>query len=715
MGLLAPSLLLGLVAAVVPYLIHRLGRRPPKPQPFAAMELLLAAHRRVRARHRLRELLLLILRTLLAAALPLVFARPFIERESDAPALALTPQSAVIVLDDSASMQRRLGRSTPFAKAREQALTISRQLPSGSALALVMASEGNAAPIADLTLEKTRVSAALESATPSARPADFQAAIRRATGILGNALHKERRIYVLTDGQASGWGQALTDVDAGAPDLAVLDVTKGAPWSNRAVLDVQASPLPEAGSSSVAITATMAQWGGAAAAPVAVSLIVDGAVVAKGTAELPAAGQVQKRFVHVMGDGSTGLHEVQVAIDKDEFALDDQRFASLAMIQSLRVLFINGDSRTARNEDEGFFLESALQSAGSGIAVTSVLPDEAADLDLSHYGVVFVANVAQPSEALAAKLAQFVAKGGGVFFSVGENVNADAWNSRLGGVLPQPLGVVRTAATQGQNRTSELVDERPAESLAPLDRRHPLLAQFASGEDGLASARFYKFMLLEPVGEDPNHKVILRFESGSPALVERSFPQAQRNRAPGRTMLLATTIDRQWADLAIRPGFLPLMVEATRRLGGAPEGGRGTELLVGQTRALEFVGAEDTLEVVKPGGATWITRRQQQSGKAVQFADTQAPGVYRVRASSPGDAARIEAPNRTFVVNLDVAESNPTPRAAPTTPGPTPNPAERPRHKVPLWHALAMGLVALLLLESIVTLRRRQPSPAAAS
>jgi len=56
-----------------------------------------------------------------AAALPLVFARPSAERTTDLPVGSLDPQSAVIVLDDSASMSRAAGLSTMFERARNRA------------------------------------------------------------------------------------------------------------------------------------------------------------------------------------------------------------------------------------------------------------------------------------------------------------------------------------------------------------------------------------------------------------------------------------------------------------------------------------------------------------------------------------------------------------------------------------------------------------------
>ena len=94
MHFLAPSLLLGLLAAALPAIIHRIGRRHARPVRFAAMELLLRAEHEVSARRRLRDALLLLARTGLAMALPLAFARPFAEVRSDLPAVTGRSQSA---------------------------------------------------------------------------------------------------------------------------------------------------------------------------------------------------------------------------------------------------------------------------------------------------------------------------------------------------------------------------------------------------------------------------------------------------------------------------------------------------------------------------------------------------------------------------------------------------------------------------------------------
>src|SRR5262244_1541931 len=148
MHFLAPLLLLGLLAAALPAIIHRIGRRRARPVRFAAMELLMRAEREVSARRRLRDVLLLVARTGLAMALPLAFARPFAEVRSDLPAVTARSQSAVIVLDDSASMRRRAGSDPVYEAARARARALVEHLSPDSEVGLVLASEGAPAPVA---------------------------------------------------------------------------------------------------------------------------------------------------------------------------------------------------------------------------------------------------------------------------------------------------------------------------------------------------------------------------------------------------------------------------------------------------------------------------------------------------------------------------------------------------------------------------------------
>ncbi len=705
MGFFAPALLFGLVAAVVPWLVHLIGKRRAVPVRFAAMQLLLRSEKRTSARRRLREILLLLSRTAIAASLPLIFARPFAERASDVPGATLLPQSAVIVLDDSASLQRRRGSGTIFDQAKARARSLLSQFPTDSDIALVLTSAHSEAPVGELSTEHARVRDALEGVKCSARVSDFTEAMRRAALILAASTRPERRIFLLTDLQAAGWGEDTGLPDQGGPDVAVIDVAGEKPWTNRAVVSLVAEPAAEAGTGGVAVTAEIASFSALPVNQLGVTLKIDGATVARHFVDVPAGGRVPKRILYSLPEGTGGTHEAEIEIDPDDFPLDDRRIARLELSRTLRALIINGDARTVKTEDEAVFLETALKIGDRTAVVTTLMPDDVPTDSLGSYTVIFAANITAPSSALAAALIRFVEGGGGLFVSVGSHVDATLWNQRMGKILPQPLGLARTASAMPGQAEGETLDNRPAERLAPLDRRHPLLAHFSASGEGLATARFFKFMLLEPVPDSIEHAVVLRFESGAPALVERQVVK-------GRVLLLATTVDRDWTDLPIHPGFLPLIQQSARRLTGLSEDAANPSLLVGQSRELELGADERRIEIMKPDGVLWVAHQERGVGhKTVIFNETDQPGAYHVRAIAP-DGTVVPRPGDTFVVNLDPRESDPARLAADRRPdrkgrkaGTAP---AAPKQRVELWHGLAALVILVVLFESLLTLRWRR-------
>ncbi len=704
MRFLAPALLLGLLAAALPYLVHRIGRRRALPVHFAAMQLLLRSERRVQARRRLREILLMLARTAAAASLPFIFARPFSERTTDLPVVSLDAQAAVIVLDDSASMQR-IGRGgTLFARAKVRAQALARQFPSDSELAFLVSSTGSPPRIGELDPDRAHVIEAIESTQCSARPADFTTAMRQAALILAPSTRAHRRIYLFTDMQATGWEDGAGLPREGAPEVIMDDVSGGAALENRAIVSAHVQPSAEAGPGGIAVSVEIANYSARSVPALGVTLRVDGAAVAQGVVALTAGGHAHKRFLHSLPRDAGSSHDLVAEIDGDAFPLDDRRQMHLEMARTMRVLAVDGDPRTIHNEDEAFFFEAALRNGLPGALVTTKLADDVTPDSLAGYTVVALLNVGRPAQAIALALDRFVEAGGGLFLSMGDRVDASIWNERMAKLLPQPLGLVRTASALPGQHSGETVDDRPAERLSPLDRRQPLLAAFPEQGDGLVSARFFKYVLLDPVRDTAKRDVILRYESGAPALVEREVGK-------GRVMLLTTTVDREWTDLPIRAGFLPLMREATRNLVGANDEDGATTLLVGEPRMLAFAGDTQTLEVTRPDGSVWVGKREQAgSSRTLPYAGTDQIGLYRVRGAS-ADGTFVRQSTQDFAVNLDPRESDPTRLAPQKRPDRIAVSAAgvRPlKHRVELWHALSAILILLLLAESILTVRRRR-------
>jgi hypothetical protein len=376
----------------------------------------------------------------------------------------------------------------------------------------------------------------------------------------------------------------------------------------------------------------------------------------------------------------------------------------------VRVLLVDGDPRTVRHDDELFYLEAALRPGDredSGTSVRAITAEELAGIEprakgkagaieLEELDVVVLANVpALPAER-AAVLAEWVRKGGGILVAPGDRVDPAAYDRTMLPLLPQSLRdpVDTTWGATAQDRDSRAL------RLVKWEADHPIFAPFSTTAPELANAKFHKVVLLGPTTATADRKVLARFTNGAAALVEASS-------GTGRTVLFTSTLDRDWNDLPIHPGFLPLMQQAVRYLARKHAQVSASDHLVGASVALPTPDLKK-LQVQGPGGTSAIYEGDRITGRAsVRFTRTEHPGVYRVLGTDPSNVTR-QRDELAFVVNLDPRGSDLSPAppsmlpASGTGGGAEPDDDER---RVELWHGLAAALLLLLLLEGLLVQR----------
>ena len=662
MSFLAPGYVFLTLLFAVPIAIHLIGRSRAKVRRFAAIDLLLRGDKRVARRTKVRQWLLLLLRALAIAAVPLILAKPFFEAVSDdLPATAVGgAQSAVLVIDDSMSMTaERRGQSLVEA-ARTRARKIVEALGADSDAAIVLASRGGGAPVPQLSADRAKLERAIADVRPTYRPTDITGALKRAAQILENAARPERRVYLLSDLAAHGFSSEAPWAADRGPELVPIDLTDGKPAANRAIVALKTEPAAHLGPRGVRVSIEVANFGAEEIKDLPVTLRVDGKPVAKGLVDLPAHGTAQKRFFHVFApsasEGEIGVHEIAGELPSDALTADDRRFARVEVRRDLRVLIVDGDPRTSRRDDEVFYLETALRPGDrddSQLDVTTVAPDELGNRRLADFDVVFVCNVKSPD---GAALRDYVQHGGGLFIALGDNVDVDAYNDALGNLLPQPLQALRTVgATAADRDDGERQAAGNGQRLGRIDRNHPLLAPLAEQHavEALEAARFSRYALFRPTAET-QRQVLLRFADGAPALIESHYGE-------GRVLLWASTIDRDWTNLPIEPAFLPLVQQSTRYLARAPMREPEAPLIVGQHHDIALRDGDLRVEVTEPSGRQRTFERDKVAGrKALAFDATDEPGIYRVAAAGRDGVMRARR-DATFVVNVDPAESDLTP------------------------------------------------------
>ena len=650
-----PAYLWGLAALAVPILVHLFNRRRPRPLAFGAIEFVLRSQRQKARRLRLRQLLLLALRCLLIAGVALALARPSLEPRGAEAAVSRGPQATALVVDSSLSMRYRRGSQTLFARAKAEALAALERLgPDEPATVLLCAGAGGTA--GPPSFDRIAARRALEAAQPTYLGSDLTGCLASAARALGESPVAGKRIVAFTDLAAHSIRldapAPLVPPPAGSPpgaqplrpNVVLVDAAQGTDLPNVAVVATAVQPSHSLGARGYEVVATIANNGAHPVSGLPVSLRIGNQTVAKGFVDLPAHATAKKTLGAVLPAGPVvGRLEVARAeaegLDED----DGQEFA-VQVPRDLRVLVVDGAPSSLRTRDEAFFVETALAPARTGgrISPTVLDADAAQNAVLDGYDVVMLLDVIAPPKPFVERLRALVArKGVGLFISLGDHAEADAYDEAFGDLLPRPLHVIKTAG-------DPVSAPDAAARFGLVEWQHPLFRIFsAQDREGLLAARTFKYALLKP---DPSgsSRALLSYDDGAPALIEGRVGE-------GRVLLYTSTVSHAWTDWPVRVSFLPVLQQAVSWLGSVLEERTAPPSQVGDERSIAAPQGMRVAAVIGPDGVRQPLRRDPSTDAAV--APAPVPGLYRVEVQADNGAAR-EEPSLAFVARLDPKESD---------------------------------------------------------
>ncbi len=573
-----PWLLLGTLAALIPLLVHLFDRRRPRQVPFAALAFVLRSQRRTASRLRLKRLLLYALRTLLLLAIPIALARPEFSNSSTIGAARGLAATAIVV-DTSLSMRWRDGK-TLFERARDEAKAAVRELAPEEPATVIPCTK-TPLPVAPVGFERARLLSALDEVKPGYEVGDLNRCLDAAAHALDESVLPNRRIVVVSAfTQGSLHLEAPPPTSTGPkgeklkPEVVLRDVARGRTLDNRAIIDARAEPAPQVGPRAWQFTFTVRNFSKTAAKDVELRLEVNGEVVSKGFVDLAGEGTTQKTLAHRFSQGGAAL--VTGTLASDALPEDDTRSMVVSVPRELTALVINGAPNPQKYRDEAFFFDSALSATGSPVRAVVRDADAAWREKLSSYDVVLLLNVEAPTAEQVRSLESFVEGGGGLFLSMGDHVDPDAWNAVAGNLLPRKLRVVKTAVEP----TAPDAPSRAAR-LQSVALNHPVFVPFTGrAREGLLSTRFFRYTLFEGDAPGVTSEVLATMDDGAPV-----FFSARRGK--GRVLVYASTVDRDWSDLPIRTAFLPLAQRIAAWLTGTLDEREEVRARVGESVLLQ--------------------------------------------------------------------------------------------------------------------------------
>ncbi|MFA6544242.1 MAG: BatA domain-containing protein [Limisphaerales bacterium] len=669
MSFLNPFMLFGVSAIAVPIIIYLLNRRRFQRVVWAAMRFVKVSAEKNRRRMLVEDMILLALRCLMLALLAVAVARPA-TRSTTHDVFGQSKVTAVIILDNSASMGVSDGVQTRFDKARKIAEQAVDALPSGSAAAVILASDIAREVIREPTHDLNLARKTVREAPLSDRATDLFPSIEKALETLKDRSAIRKEVYLITDGQLAGWRQ-ISDIQkalkqakeqTGERQIATHLVLVGDTEDRNLgvsglVLSGGLAPLNRP----LRFEAQVANYGREEARDVRVSLLVDGAsaddvtipnIPPGGTRSVP----LNTRFK------TEGWHSITARIPADRFPGDDARTLAVRAIREVRVLMVDGEPGTEPREAETFFLGHALvpvpvdEAEQYYVKTSTIVPSDMGGTRFDDFDAVVLANVPDFSTDTAAALENFVKRGGGLLIFPGARINAAFYNSQLATarkLLPATFGEPHGDANQ----------EEKYFTFQTKDYDHPIVALWNDGSAGtLASAHFFRAfelnLLSAPQDETggKSHtafnlaapKSILRFSDGSIAMAERAL-------GLGRVVMFASTADTAWNDLAVRPAFVPLLHRTLGTLIQRHDDGANIRVGAQFTRRLTADMLHKDAVVTAPGAASGtrdLRRIELVNGTPVLSYDaTDRAGIYEVSIADPPTVIK-------FATQPDPSESN---------------------------------------------------------
>jgi len=651
----SPTMLLWVLAAGLPIVIHLWSKRKYREVTWAAMEYLLAAVRKNARRIRIEQLILLLIRVAILLLLAVALADPI---WSLFPTLGSSLGTAgrthfVLVLDGSYSMDFRPEAKSRFELAQQLAIQVAQDSRQGDGFTLLLMADPPRVAISEPAFDPRDVAEEIESLRLRHGGANLPMTLAEIGRILqkGEQQHSrltDRKVCFFTDLGKTTWDDVASEscrehigrlaematfvvFDVGQLDAENLAVT---------ALGVRESLVTIA--RDITVESEVQNFGNRAQT-CRVSFFVDGQQVHTEKITVSPNDRSSVSFLHRFE--IPGEHEIEARLAEDSLAVDNHRWFSLPVRESINVLCIEGKSGAAR------FVSLALEpSKSKRPRVRSEVRFEHAlsEAELDRYDCVFLCNVGRFGRDESGVLYEYLKNGGGLIVTLGDQVQADSYNQELGGELSArrvlPARLERIAAD-----AQYFFD--------PLEYRHALVAPFARHErSGLLTTPVWKYFKVSPYDES-TARVALAFQNRDPAIVEEKILR-------GRSILLATaaspeSVDRStspptpWTAISSWPSFPPLVQEMLSLAVGGP--GDERNLLVGEPIEGSVTGAGGNLplSVEGPDGerervplridgehSRWVFNRAMRSG------------IYAAHYGPPRDERQF------YAVNVHARESN---------------------------------------------------------
>ncbi|MDZ7658568.1 BatA domain-containing protein [Fodinibius sp.] len=618
MNFLNPLFLLGLLAVALPVIIHLINLQRPQKVAFSTLSFFNELRKSTIRRIRIKQYLLLALRTLAVLFLALALARPFLPPTITGSASSGESRSVAILIDNSASMSR-VGTDGPLIEQAKD--VVDRIITNGNSDDKFLIKTTNAT---DATtngfVNSNRAISQLDNITSVNRGHYTADQFKEVYQQLKEAPSGRSVLYIVSDGQVSQLStleEIELDDESEAKSVSVqLIQLEEAKQQNVAVKSISLESQLLSPGSPITLSVEVENTGDAAVANQFVSLQVKGEMT--GQYETALEPGETKDFLFELIPEEVGYLSGQILLEGDEVDFDNTRHFVVHIPRQRSILLVNNSQESPSFTS---YIAPALEAARKTNARILFEEKQVNDIEQgtwTDYDGLILNGLTSIPAYWHQGLSQYVQDGGGILFLPSEQGEIENYN--------QFFSLFN--AGQFDNVMGEYGSFETITKMGGLEEGHPILDGIFNKEKDeeirvdLPSLFYYYHY--EPASNS-NSLTLLEAANNDVLLAEHRF---------GEGMLLISTLgaDPGWSNFPVNPLFAP-MYYRTILYASSPERGGLQQHQLGKTFEWEEAISETDI-TLSINGTDYKPEVQRQSNgmKIVYEGREWEPGILEISA-----------------------------------------------------------------------------------
>ncbi len=519
-----------LISAAIPLLIHFFNRRKVKTIQFSSLRFLKLLESQ-RIKHvRLYQILLILVRTLFILFLVLAFARPAVKSGLFGGS-AVSSTTAVILLDDSYSMQTSSGNKNYFNKAQEYLQPILNSFKADDHI-YILSPQPDSSQLQPLSLPVSSLQKQfhVKNYSPS-----FSPALIAAADIFNKHKNVNTELYFISDfriPESCCKDFVKKNIFPEAVRTYFVQTGKNSSMQNVGIDTILiADQFPEI-NRPVTLKLYLYNYSDEQDAESVVHLFSGDKRVAMENAVI-AASERKEVLLRYIPEGP-GYQLLHAEIEDDDLLIDNTYYLNMHFSEKIKILAVG----PAQNS----VLQKALAALSSSTNIQTELTDYSAwqGKNFLSYDILLLSSPPAVNSETKRRLDAFLNSAKSLILVPGKSQSAEDFNRFC-------------IQLQGINPAKNLISIKETGSFFTLSEnflQKPLFnTLFSSLSSKPEMPVFYKYLNINPAGEQ-----IISFRDGSPFIQKYNLKNST-----GSLIVFASALDKEWTDLPIKGLFVPVL------------------------------------------------------------------------------------------------------------------------------------------------------------